>query len=79
MLRIVDKRVMKRDPTLFRVELLDTDRMNVNSINNWCESQKILTGYLKFTMFNGEVTVVCTEAQLSMILLKFSHKETVDI
>lgn len=62
---------MQRDPNLHRVEFLDTNRTNVAFLADWCNANHILNDRFKYTMFNAEITVVCTEEQLSFIMLKF--------
>lgn len=71
MLRLVAKQQMKRDASLYRVEFLDVSRDNIANLANWCEATHILNDRLKYTMFNAEITVVCTEEQLTLLLLKF--------
>lgn len=70
-LKIYNRQQMKRNPTLHCVEFLDTNRKNIADIGLWCDINNILNDRLKYTMFNAEITVVCTEEQLSYILLKF--------
>lgn len=66
---------MKRNPDLHCVEFLDTNRKNIADIGLWCDINNILNDRLKYTAFNAEITVVCTEEQLSYIIMKFSTYE----
>ena len=43
---------------------------NLTSLERWCESNRI-KHKVKHTLFNSEMTVYCTPAQLTFILLTF--------
>ena len=64
---------MRRDPTLRRYELA-TDADTAQSIFIWCYNQKILC-----EISSKYAIVVCTEQQMTWILLNFTQKDQTNV
>lgn len=64
---LISKQQMRRDPTLFLCEL-KVGRGSLAKIIEWCGREQILLS----NEDRNIVSVVCTESQLTLILLKFS-------
>ena len=69
MLKIVDKMPMRRDPSLTRV-VLAADPTTARDVFVWCTKQNILCEYN-----NKGATVVCTNEQLTWLLLSFAERK----
>jgi hypothetical protein len=65
---LISKQQMRRDPTLFLCKL-NVGKGRVAKVIAWCEQEQILSASESLL---GMVSVVCTEPQLTLIMLKFS-------